>query len=59
MGTLLQPQARAVLERHGGTVEKFIGDAVIVRLRRPFSSEDDALRAVPSRLETCGLPWMT
>lgn len=37
---------RGILERHGATVEKFIGDAVmaVVGLRR--RSEDDALRAV-------------
>jgi class 3 adenylate cyclase/tetratricopeptide (TPR) repeat protein len=37
--------ARDVLERHGGTVEKFIGDAVMAVFGIPIVHEDDALRA--------------
>ena len=38
--------ARAVIEDHGGTVEKFIGDAVMAVFGVPVLHEDDALRAV-------------
>ena len=36
----------SILERHGGTVEKFVGDAVMAVFGIPVSHEDDALRAV-------------
>jgi class 3 adenylate cyclase len=37
--------AKEAIERHGGTVEKFIGDAVMAVLGVPVVHEDDALRA--------------
>jgi class 3 adenylate cyclase len=37
---------RTVLERHGGRIEKFIGDAVMAVFGLPRLHEDDALRAV-------------
>ncbi len=39
-------EMRAVIERHGGTVEKYIGDAVVAFFGTPVLHEDDALRAV-------------
>jgi class 3 adenylate cyclase/tetratricopeptide (TPR) repeat protein len=44
-------QMRAIVERHGGTVEKFIGDAVMAVFGIPQSHEDDALRAVRASAE--------
>src|SRR5918912_431071 len=39
-------QMKAIVERHGGTVEKFIGDAVMAVFGVPQLHEDDALRAL-------------
>ena len=37
---------KGALEQHGGTVEKFIGDAVMAVFGLPVRHEDDAMRAV-------------
>ncbi|WP_348209498.1 AAA family ATPase [Gaiella sp.] len=42
---------RTIIERYGGTVEKFIGDAVMAVWGAPVANEDDAERAVRAALE--------
>ena len=43
-------QAKTIVSRHGGTIQKFIGDAVMAVWGVPVAREDDAERAVRAGL---------
>jgi class 3 adenylate cyclase/tetratricopeptide (TPR) repeat protein len=63
LGELMDPEAlrallaryfdrmREVVERHGGSVEKFVGDAVMAVFGVPVVHEDDALRICRAAVE--------
>jgi class 3 adenylate cyclase len=44
-------EMQAILEEHGGRVEKYIGDAIMAVFGLPLLHEDDALRAVRAATE--------
>ncbi len=46
--------AREIVERYAGTIEKFIGDAVMAVWGAPSAQEDDAERAVRAALDLVG-----
>ena len=46
--------ARQIVDRHGGVIEKFIGDAVMAVWGTPVAHEDDAERAVRTALQLVG-----
>jgi class 3 adenylate cyclase len=49
--TLYFSAMKPILERHGGTIEKYIGDVTIAVFGLPRMHEDDALRAVRAAAE--------
>jgi class 3 adenylate cyclase len=51
--TAYYTQVRSIFEEHGGTVDKFIGDAVLAVFGAPVAHEDDPERAVRAALAVC------
>ena len=54
LGTVLRSYFETVstaITRHGGTVEKYVGDAVMAAFGIPVSHEDDVLRAARAALD--------
>lgn len=51
--TTYYTNVRSILEEHGGTVDKFIGDAVLAVFGAPVAHEDDPERAVRAALAVC------
>ena len=51
--TTYYTHVRSIFEEHGGTVDKFIGDAVLAVFGAPVAHEDDAERAVRAALAIC------
>ena len=51
--TTYYSNVRSIFEEHGGTVDKFIGDAVLAVFGAPVAHEDDPERAVRAALAVC------
>lgn len=51
--TTYYTRVRSIAEEHGGTVDKFIGDAVLAVFGAPVAHEDDPERAVRAALAVC------
>ena len=51
--TTYYTHVRSIFEEHGGTVDKFIGDAVLAVFGAPVAHEDDPERAVRAALAVC------
>ena len=43
----------AIVERHGGIVDKYVGDALMALFGAPLGDPDDAERALNAALEMC------
>ncbi len=44
---------RAIVEAHGGVVDKYVGDAIMALFGAPLANTDDADRAMKTALEMC------